>query len=86
MSTRHGFGADEYSAIADNNVYTNLMAAQNLRAAADVAARHPDIAAEFGVTGDELVSWRQGADAMTVPYNERLGVHPQSAGFTDHDR
>ena len=28
-------GPDEYSAIADNNVYTNLMAQRNLRAAAD---------------------------------------------------
>src|SRR6185312_14266397 len=28
-------GPDEYSAVADNNVYTNLMAQQNLRAAAD---------------------------------------------------
>ena len=28
-------GPDEYSAIADNNVYTNLMARQNLMAAAD---------------------------------------------------
>jgi trehalose/maltose hydrolase-like predicted phosphorylase len=26
-------GTDEYSAIADNNVYTNLMAQKNLRAA-----------------------------------------------------
>ena len=34
-------GPDEYSAIADNNVYTNLMAQQNLRAAADAVERHP---------------------------------------------
>ncbi len=34
-------GPDEYSAIADNNVYTNLMAQRNLRAAADAAERHP---------------------------------------------
>ena len=32
-------GPDEYSAIADNNVFTNLMAQQNLRAAAAVAGR-----------------------------------------------
>jgi len=37
-------GPDEYSAIADNNVYTNLMAARNLRAAADAVERHPDVA------------------------------------------
>ena len=38
-------GPDEYSAIADNNVYTNLMAQRNLRAAADVVERHPKRAA-----------------------------------------
>jgi Trehalose and maltose hydrolases (possible phosphorylases) len=34
-------GPDEYSAVADNNVYTNLMAQRNLRAAATSAERHP---------------------------------------------
>jgi alpha,alpha-trehalose phosphorylase len=77
-------GPDEYGAIADNNVYTNLMAQQNLRAAADVAARHPDIAERRGVTTEEMASWRDAADAMVVPYDEQLGVHPQSEGFTSH--
>lgn len=35
-------GPDEYSALMDNNVYTNLMAQRNLRGAADVVIRHPD--------------------------------------------
>ncbi len=35
-------GPDEYSAIADDNIYTNLMAKRNLIAAADAADRHPD--------------------------------------------
>ena len=39
-------GPDEYSAITDNNVYTNLMAQQNLRVAAMVAARQPDDAGD----------------------------------------
>jgi len=46
-------GPDEYSAIADNNVYTNLMAQQNLQAAADAAARHPDRARQLGVDDEE---------------------------------
>ena len=77
-------GPDEYSAVADNNVYTNLMAQQNLRSAADIAARHGERAEQLGVTADELHAWREAADAMTIPYDERLGVHPQSEGFTDH--
>ena len=34
-------GPDEYTAIVDNNVYTNLMAQLNLRVAADAAANAP---------------------------------------------
>ena len=77
-------GPDEYSAIADNNIYTNLMARRNLRAAADVAMKHPAEAETLRVTTEELASWRDAADAMMVPYDHRLGVHPQSEGFTDH--
>ncbi|MGI8810355.1 MAG: glycoside hydrolase family 65 protein [Acidimicrobiales bacterium] len=78
-------GPDEYSALADDNVYTNLMAQQNLRAAADAAERHPASALALGVDGVEVASWRAAADAMHVPYDEVLGVHPQSAGFTGHE-
>ena len=78
-------GPDEYSAIADNNVYTNLMARRNLLAAADSAKRHPDLAGRFGVTHEETASWRDAAARILIPYDERLGVHPQSEEFTDHD-
>jgi alpha,alpha-trehalose phosphorylase len=77
-------GPDEYSAIADNNVFTNLMAQHNLLAAADAVARHTDICPRLGVTPEEAASWRDAAAAVVIPYDERLGVHPQSEGFTDH--
>ena len=77
-------GPDEYSAITDNNVYTNLMAQQNLRAAAMVAARQPDEADRLDVTTEEMASWRAAADAVVIPYDADLGVHPQSERFTDH--
>jgi alpha,alpha-trehalose phosphorylase len=79
-------GPDEYSAIADNNVYTNLMAQQNLTAASDVAARQPAVAERLGVSDEEAASWRDAATAMLIPYDERRGVHPQSEGFTEHAR
>jgi alpha,alpha-trehalose phosphorylase len=79
-------GPDEYSAIADNNVYTNIMAQRNLEAAAAVAARHPELARAAGVDEEEMAEWRDAAAAMYVPYDPRLGVHPQSEGFTDHAR
>ncbi|MDN5920039.1 MAG: family 65 glycosyl hydrolase [Pseudonocardia sp.] len=77
-------GPDEYSAVADNNVYTNLMAGQNLRYAAEVAAKHPRSASRLGVDTEEVASWRDAATAMYIPFDERLRVHPQSEGFTSH--
>ncbi|MBX6390430.1 MAG: glycoside hydrolase family 65 protein [Frankia sp.] len=78
-------GPDEYSAITDNNVYTNLMAQRNLRAAADAARRHPERANEFGVDAEETASWRDAAEDMYIPFDEHLGVHPQADGFTGHE-
>jgi alpha,alpha-trehalose phosphorylase len=78
-------GPDEYSAIADNNVYTNLMAQENLSAAADAAERHRDRATELGVDDDEMNGWREAAARMVIPYDETLGVHAQAEGFTGHE-
>jgi alpha,alpha-trehalose phosphorylase len=77
-------GPDEYSAIADDNVYTNLMAQRNLEAAAAVAEKYPDRARELDVDSEESAGWRDAADAMAIPYDEGLGVHPQAAGYTGH--
>jgi alpha,alpha-trehalose phosphorylase len=77
-------GPDEYSAIADDNVYTNLLAQRNLRAAAELSARAPGRSAELGVTPEEAASWRDAAANMVVAWDDRLGVHPQSEGFTNH--
>ena len=77
-------GPDEYSAVADNNVYTNLMAQRNLHAAADAVERHPRRAAKLEVDEEEAASWRDAAADMVVAYDEALGVHPQSEGFTSH--
>ncbi len=77
-------GPDEYSAVADNNVYTNLMAQRNLRLAADAAVRHPDRAAELGVDPEEAAAWREAAEAVLIPFDEELGVHSQAEGFTKH--
>ena len=74
-------GPDEYSAIVDNNVYTNLIAQQNLRAAADAAERQPDKA---NASAEEIAAWRRAADEMAIPYDEMLQVHPQADNFTKH--
>ncbi len=79
-------GPDEYSAVADNNVFTNLMAQRNLRAAAASVTRHPEVGERLGVDIDEIGGWRDAADHMHIPYDELLGVHPQDEDFTRHAR
>jgi alpha,alpha-trehalose phosphorylase len=79
-------GPDEYSALADNNAYTNLMAQRNLRGAVDAVERHPSSAARLGVDAEEAAAWRDAAAAVVVPYDEALRVHQQAEGFTQHQR
>jgi alpha,alpha-trehalose phosphorylase len=67
-------GPDEYSALADNNVYTNLMAQHNMLAAADAAARHYERARALGVADEEVAAWRDAAAAIFIPYDDELGV------------
>ncbi|PRC42053.1 family 65 glycosyl hydrolase, partial [Mycobacterium sp. ITM-2017-0098] len=86
---RHGLwridgvtGPDEYTAVVRDNVFTNLMAAANLRIAADACTRHPEASRELGVDTEETAAWRDAADAVHIPYDKELGVHPQCDGFT----
>jgi alpha,alpha-trehalose phosphorylase len=79
-------GPDEYSAIADNNLYTNLMAQRNLIAAAEAVGRHRSVAERLKVRPGEVKAWRKAADQMFIAYDEALGVHQQASGFTHHER
>jgi len=81
----HGItGPDEYTAVIDDNAFTNLMAARNLYAAVQACRRHPDIAVTLDVTPEETEEWWAAAEAVYVPYNAELGVHEQNAGFTSY--
>jgi alpha,alpha-trehalose phosphorylase len=79
-------GPDEYSALADNNLYTNLMAQRNLEVAAAAARRHPAIARRLKVTRQEVASWLDAASRMYVPFDPDLRIHKQASQFTDHAR
>jgi alpha,alpha-trehalose phosphorylase len=79
-------GPDEYSAVADNNLYTNLMAQRNLVAAADAATRHRIVASRLKVNTAEVKAWRRAAEHMFIPYDPALDVHQQASGFTHHQR
>ncbi|MBB5162828.1 glycoside hydrolase family 65 protein [Mycobacterium sp. AZCC_0083] len=75
-------GPDEYTAVVRDNVFTNLMAANNLGIAAQACERHPVAAQDLGVTTEEMAAWRDAAAAVHIPYDVELGVHEQCEGFT----
>lgn len=82
-------GPDEYTAIVDNNFYTNLMARENLKYACQAAdwlrrnraQRFSDLAARLGLVEEEIDFWRRAAERMYLPYDEELGIHPQDDTF-----
>jgi alpha,alpha-trehalose phosphorylase len=75
-------GPDEYTALVDNNVFTNLMAARNMVVAADLAVRHPNQASALGVDEEEIASWRDAAAAIVVPFDSDARITQQCNGFT----
>ncbi|EOM76742.1 glycoside hydrolase family 65 protein [Rhodococcus rhodnii] len=77
-------GPDEYSAVVDNNIYTNLMAQKNLLDAANLAVRLPTVAHDLAVDSEEIARWRSAAEHMRIPFDDGLGVHQQSENFTQH--
>ena len=87
-------GPDEYTAVVDNNLFTNLMARENLRYAADTVEAlrrdHPDVFAllvrNTGLYFGEIAAWRHAAERMYVPWDERLRIHPQDNSFLDKER
>ncbi len=87
-------GPDEYSAVVDNNHYTNRMAQKHLRDAAAVArwmaeeqaADFDALAARIGLDADEIAAWTRAADAMYLPIDRALGIFPQDDAFLDRPR
>ncbi|HET6877841.1 MAG TPA: glycosyl hydrolase family 65 protein [Jatrophihabitans sp.] len=79
-------GPDEYTAVIDDNTYTNLMAQHNLNAAVAAVRRWPEAAAALDVDDDEASAWARAAECMAVPYNPDARVHEQDRGFTARAR
>jgi len=82
-------GPDEYSAMVDNNLYTNAMAQHHLERAETVALRLREQSPEYfnrlceklHLSMAEVANWRKAADLMYMPYDEAEGVHMQCEGF-----
>jgi alpha,alpha-trehalose phosphorylase len=90
----HGVtGPDEYNTVVDNNAYTNLMARENLRYAAETVTtlreRRPDELTELvehtHLDLAEVEEWQRAADQMYIPYDGGLGITPQDDQFLDHE-
>ena len=84
-------GPDEYNTVVNNNLYTNLMARENLWYAVETLRALPEaepqrfaaLVRDTGLGPDEVDEWRRAADQMYLPYDERDGVHLQDDSFKD---
>ena len=82
-------GPDEYSALVDDNAYTNLMARFNLLRAAEWTAwlesRNPDeflrLSEVLELEPDEVHSWERIAAAVFIPHDAERNLTPQDARF-----
>jgi len=86
-------GPDEYNAVVNNNAYTNLMARENLRYAAQVVeslqTAEPDaynaLVLKTALEPSEVKAWIRAAESMYVPYDERLQIILQDDNFLDRE-
>lgn len=86
-------GPDEYNTVVNNNAYTNLMARENLRYAAQtieaLRATDPEsyqaLAHKTALEPAEPEAWLRAADNMYVPYDNKLGIVPQDDSFLDRE-
>lgn len=82
-------GPNEYTALVNNNCYTNLMAQAHLRYAATLAGElarlDPDayerLVGRIGLEAGEVVEWQRAADLIRIPRDSGLGIHAQDDSF-----
>lgn len=82
-------GPDEYQIIVNNNAYTNLMAAENLRFAHTIStwlqktdpAAFQTLAEKINLRTNEPEAWLEAAEKIYLPYDEDQKIIPQDDGF-----
>ncbi len=91
----HGVtGPDEYNTVVNNNTYTNLMARENLRLAAATIEKlketEPELFKSLAHKTDlrisEIKDWKKAARHMYIPYDKKLGIHPQDNYFLEKEK
>jgi trehalose/maltose hydrolase-like predicted phosphorylase len=86
---RHVIGPDEYHDDVDDNAFTNLMAAWNLRRGTETAQllqqrwpeRWKELAARLQLTNEEVNTWTKLADAMFTGFNSQTHLFEQFSGY-----
>src|SRR5918912_4525732 len=86
---RQVIGPDEYHENVDDNTFTNLMAAWNLRRGAETARwllhEQPDpgqlLAQRLGLSQDEVEDWLKIADSIFTLFNSETLIYEQFAGY-----
>lgn len=86
-------GPDEYSALVNNNFYTNAMAKYHLMRASDEAEHLKTAEGEYwnalcekiGLKEEEISFWREASRRMYLPYDTELGIHPQDDSFLQRE-
>ncbi|MGA1836557.1 glycosyl hydrolase family 65 protein [Herbiconiux sp. 11R-BC] len=90
----HGVtGPDEYTTVVNDNLFTNVMARANLRAAVrqttKLRSTDPEgfakLVKRLALDEDEIVEWSAAAEAMHVLFDEDLGIHPQDSQFLEKE-
>jgi alpha,alpha-trehalose phosphorylase len=86
----HGVtGPDEYTAVVNDNLYTNVMARFNMRYASRVVESlrewdrdaYDALCRRVGLDEAEIKRWIRASDSMYLPYDEELGINPQDDSF-----
>ena len=86
-------GPDEYNTVVNNNAYTNLMARENLRYAAQTVESlrtttpeaYNALVHKTALEPSEIAAWTRAAESMYVPYDEKLKIIPQDDNFLDRE-
>ena len=84
-------GPDEYTAIVNNNLFTNAMARHHMQFAVNIVAwlskDHPAVLdglrEKINLTSEEIAVWQDAAAHMKMPYDAEHGLHAQDDAFFD---
>lgn len=70
-------GPDEYTAIVNNNYYTNRMAKFNLGFAVELIDKFPEKATQLGVTTEERNNFLKESKSIYLPYDPEKKINEQ---------